>query len=75
MLAEGGQIAKGALLENKNAQTPANSKADIIAPKNNENENAIGGELLGKLLAYLREHKDMSLLSCIRQVKKVDVKN
>ena len=75
MLAEGGQIAKGALLENKNAQTPVSSKADIIAPKNNENENAIGGELLGKLLAYLREHKDMSLLSCIRQVKKVDVKN
>ena len=33
------------------------------------------GQLLGKLLTYLREHRDMSLLAGVRQVKKVDVAN
>lgn len=44
--------------------------------KRTEKSNSEGtsdNQLLGKLLTYLREHKDMSLLACIRQVKDVKI--
>lgn len=39
--------------------------------QNSENANS----LLGQLLSYLRENKDMGLLAAIRQVQKVDLEN
>lgn len=39
--------------------------------KNSENAN----NLLGQLLSYLRENKDMGLLTAIRQVQKVELEN
>lgn len=68
----------------KNAEKQTNSVVKDIKPqekvqnneKNSSNavKNAENDEnLLGSLLAYLRENKDMSLLSAIRQVQNVEV--
>jgi len=43
-------------------------KESVKETINNKDDN-----LLGNLLAFLRDHKDMSLLACVRQVKNVKV--
>ena len=68
------------------AQPVASVKANPVSQAKQEPEPKVNvekpvssgggdGQLLGKLLTYLREHRDMSLLAGVRQVKKVDVVN
>ena len=48
-------------------------KPTVVAYEKQEPTQIEDNQLLGKLLSYLREHKDMSLLACVRQVKTVSV--
>ena len=54
---------------------PEVKKTEIVKEETKEFCGIDDGNLLGKLLGHLRDHKDMSLLACVRQVKKVCVSN
>lgn len=56
-----------------NQQKPEIKVEPIVRKEEHINESQSDNQLLGKLLTYLREHKDMSLLACVRQVKELSV--
>jgi len=60
--------------ENSSVQETINKPQQTVTEKSS-NTVVDDSNLLGKLLGFLREHKDMSLLACVRQVKKVNVNN
>jgi len=58
-------------LSKNNEQKTIKNDGEVKLVNNTKDD----GNLLGKLLVFLREHKDMSLLACVRQVKKVNLVN
>ncbi len=80
---DGGQVVAA---EPRNVQTTATAQPAVseaakeVSPANERAESPVTTsasehELLGKLLTFLRERKDMSLLSCIRQATSLKVEN
>lgn len=69
-------INGGASVVKQQSQAPIRQAVQNVENSNKvESISVEDGNLLGKLLSYLREHKDMSLLACVRQVKNVNVSN
>ena len=68
-------LAGGVQAQHQVAIKPATTERPAVSQPVKEEKQEVGevkdNQLLGKLLAYLREHKDMSLLAGIRQVKDV----
>ncbi len=71
------QLIEGGAVMNKEVKPieKVNVVERKVADVNKEQESAQfnNDNLLGKLLAHLRDHKDMSLLACVRQVKDVQL--
>ncbi len=73
LLKSGAAIVQTTEQKKPTMSNPEQKEPEKVPEANEENES--GMQLLGKLLTYLREKKEMSVLSCIRQVKRVEFEN
>ena len=64
-------LSDGATIHVKPITTPVKAAEQKLVEQKPVANSGSADQLLGNLLSYLRERKDMSLLSCIRQVKVV----